>query len=1033
MINKHIISAAAILLFGGAFMANAQTEIAVSGTVTDSYGNPLPGVIVSANSKDLYITDKNGQYTAMAGSTDELTFSLVGYKQKTAKATATDAKIVLEDDGHGLAELVNLGYSKEYREVLSDAVATTSGDLLGKSLHTRLQQTLSGRLSGLTTIENTFEPTYEELSMYIRGLSTVHGGAAGVVIDGIFYASYPHDILYRISPEEVESISVLKDGASQAIYGVRGANGLLVINTKRGTPGKLKVGVNISETIEQPVDVMHQFDSYTYGMLRNQAAFNDGRGEYVYFSQETLDNLKSGSDRALYPNTDWADLLMRKASGLQRIAIDATGGSDRVQYFTTLNVIRQGSFWNADNERYQTDNEKYRVNFRSNIDVMVNKWIGLYMNLAGSVVKAHTPNGNTAYNAAIYEYMAFMPPTVYGPVTPQILDTDGETVLQEAGEVISTVNMGDSPYGLMNRSGYSKTTNTNIYGQGGLQFDLSFLTPGLWARAGVGYLSYITANQTTLQSYKRVYRDDDWNSLSFTQLGTTIDGTLGYGKGTALYGYMSYKGELGYQRDFGKHHVNANAYALYQSFIDQTGNYAATYDYRRMFTGAEVFYNYDKRYSLHLATGYSASDYFPTKTRWIWTPAVSAAWIASNESFIKENAPWLSLLKFRGSYAVTGNDNTGYGRYDYKDQVTSVQGGNISWFRYYTNESVYGNASLEPEKIKKANIGVDLGLGNQFTVSFDVFKERMDNGLNRSTALVPSYQGISLGSYPVLNMSQYENKGWELSVGYNKRFNADFGIHINGHLDYNQNKVIYVGESERTEDYAYRIRTEGYPYGQAWGYLVDWSNGNGLFNFQDEIDRHATYSFGTPRLGDIKFQDLNNDGVIDDKDQAPIAKGSLPRYSFGVDLGFTWKNFDFSVLLQGVGDYYRNFSYLYSYQSVRDGFFTESMNNAWTAEKWLNGETIDWPALSTASTTNTHTSDFFYRNASFLRIKNAEIAYRLPKRFSDSIGAGVTKIYLGGQNLFCFDKLPADMPVEGNNVTNLPVFRMYRIGVNVSF
>lgn len=175
MINKHIISAAAILLFGGAFMANAQTEIAVSGTVTDSYGNPLPGVIVSANSKDLYITDKNGQYTATAGSSDELTFSLVGYKQKTAKATATDAKIVLEDDGHGLAELVNLGYSKEYREVLSDAVATTSGDLLGKSLHTRLQQTLSGRLSGLTTIENTFEPTYEELSMYIRGLSTVHG------------------------------------------------------------------------------------------------------------------------------------------------------------------------------------------------------------------------------------------------------------------------------------------------------------------------------------------------------------------------------------------------------------------------------------------------------------------------------------------------------------------------------------------------------------------------------------------------------------------------------------------------------------------------------------------------------------------------------------------------------------------------------------------------------------------------------------------------------------------------------------------
>ncbi len=1030
--NKHITIAAALLLLGSAFVANAQTDIAVTGTVKDIYGNPLPGVIVSANGKDLYMTDKNGQYAATADKSDELLFTLVGFKPQTVKASS-NMDVVLEDDAHALAERINLGYSKVYREDLSDAVSTVSGDLLGKSLHTRLQQTLSGRLPGLTTIENTFEPTYEELSMYVRGLSTVHGGSAGVVIDGIYYESYAHDILYRISPEEVESITLLKDGASQAIFGLRGANGVLVINTRRGTPGKMKLNVNISNTVEQPVDVMHQFDSYDYAVLRNQAAFNDGRGEYVYFSQQTLDNLKSGEDREHYPNTNWADLLLRKATNLQRIALDASGGSERVQYFTTMNVIHQGSFWNTDQDKYKTDNEKVRLNFRSNVDVMVNSWIGLFMNLAGSVVRAHTPYANTSSDATVYEYMAFMPPTVYGPVTPTVLDADGETVLSEGGEVISTVNMGHSPYGLLNRSGYSNTMNTNIYGQGGLQFDLDFLTPGLWAKASVGYLSYITANLRADQSYKRVYRDDDWTKLNFTQLGTDIDGTLSRSKGTALYGYMSYKGEAGYTRDFGKHHVNGSAYALYQSFIDQTGNYAATYDYRRLYTGAEVLYNYDHRYALHLTTGYSASDYFPRSTRFLWTPGVSAAWIASNESFIKENAPWLSLFKVRASYAITGNDSTGYGRYDYKDQVTSVGGGNVGWLEYYTNESVYGNASLAPEKIKKVNVGIDLGLGNQFSVSFDAFKESMDNGLARSTALVPSYQGISLGSFPVLNMSQFENKGWELTAGYNKRFNADWAFHINGYLAYNQNKVIYVGESERGEDYAYRIRTEGYPYGQGWGYLVDYSNGNGLFNFQDEIDAHASYSFGTPRLGDIKFQDLNGDGTIDDKDQAPIGKGSLPRYTFGIDLGFSWKNFEVSALFQGVGDYYRNFSYLYGYNSNRDGFYTESMLNAWTADRWLAGETIDWPALSTAATTNTQGSDYFYRNASFLRLKTAEIAYRLPKRFSDAIGAASTKVYLGGQNLLCFDKLPADMPVEGNNVTSMPVFRMYRIGINLSF
>ena len=267
--NKHITIAAALLLLGSAFVANAQTDIAVTGTVKDIYGNPLPGVIVSANGKDLYMTDKNGQYAATADKSDELLFTLVGFKPQTVKASS-NMDVVLEDDAHALAERINLGYSKVYREDLSDAVSTVSGDLLGKSLHTRLQQTLSGRLPGLTTIENTFEPTYEELSMYVRGLSTVHGGSAGVVIDGIFYESYAHDILYRISPEEVESITLLKDGASQAIFGLRGANGVLVINTRRGTPGKMKLNVNISNTVEQPVDVMHQFDSYDYAVLRNQ-------------------------------------------------------------------------------------------------------------------------------------------------------------------------------------------------------------------------------------------------------------------------------------------------------------------------------------------------------------------------------------------------------------------------------------------------------------------------------------------------------------------------------------------------------------------------------------------------------------------------------------------------------------------------------------------------------------------------------------------------------------------------------------------
>ena len=1027
MMNKNIFSAAALLLLGASLQVNAQ-DISVAGTVKDVYGNPLPGVIVSANHKDLYITDKNGQYTAKVDKSSDLEFKLLGFKPTSVKASS-QLDVVLEDDAHSLAETVNIGLVKQGREVLSDAVSTASGEKLEKSLMSRLQGTFSGMFSGLTTMESTFEPAYETLNMYIRGYSTFHGGVASVVIDGVLYDSFAHDILYRISPEEIESVSILKDGASQAIYGVKGADGLIVINTKRGTPGKLKVGVNISETVQTPTTKIRSFDSYTFAGLRNQAAVNDGLGEYRFFSQEVLDGFKAGGSD-LYPNTDWYDMLVRDFSNQQRISLDATGGNETVRFYSNFNVARQGSFWNTDQSDYKSDNEKYRINFRSNVDIKVNKYISLWANLAGSIVKSHTPANDVSYNGTIYSMIISMPSYIYGPVTPTIYDSEGN-VIDEGGEVITTANINASPYGLLNRSGYSNETNTNIYGQAGLNVDLSFLTPGLWVGGSVGYLSYINSVMATTQNYARFIRDDDWSDLKFTQYGTTINDDLVYGKGTALYGYLSYKAEAGWQRDFGKHHLNAHAYATYQEFDNFAGG--ATYDFRRVYSGGELAYDFDKRYAVKLSTGYSGSDYFPRKTRFIWTPGVSAAWIASNESFVKENAPWLSLLKIRGSYAVTGNDATGFDRYAYKDQVTSTAGGKIPYLGYYTNESVYGNPNLEPEKIHKTNLGIDLGVANQFQVSFDVFKEKLNNGVTSSTTKVPLYQGIPLGAYPITNIGEFENKGWELSVSYRKRFNSDFGLFVAGHLDYSKNKVIYIGETAFDDTYAYKYHSEGYPLGQSWGYLTDYSNGNGLYNFQDEIEAGPKYSFGTPRLGDIKYKDLNGDGVIDEKDLAPIGNGSLPKYNFAFNVGFNIKNFEVNLLFQGLAGYKRNYSELFTFQSSYDGIFTESHKSAWTAEKWLNDEEIGFPALSTTATTNLQTNDYLLKDASFLRLKTAEIAYNMPKKVCDFLNASAFKVYLSGQNLFTIDGMKTkDTPVEGS-CSSFPVYRMYRLGINLTF
>lgn len=387
----------------------------------------------------------------------------------------------------------------------------------------------------------------------------------------------------------------------------------------------------------------------------------------------------------------------------------------------------------------------------------------------------------------------------------------------------------------------------------------------------------------------------------------------------------------------------------------------------------------------------------------------------------------------RASYAVTGNDATGFDRYAYSDQVTSTTGGVIPYLGYYTNETVYGNSNLEPEKIHKTNVGIDLGIANQFQVTFDVFKEKLNNGVASSTAKVPTYQGIPLGSYPITNIGEFENKGWELSVSYKS---------VSTPISDCPSPVILTTTRTRSSMSASRPTMRPTPTAIAQRATLSDSRGATLPTTATAavctISRMRStpvtkYSFGTPRLGDIKYQDLNGDGVIDEKDLAPIGNGSLPKYNFAFNVGFNVKNFEVNLLFQGLGDYKRNYSELISYQSAFDGVYTESHKSAWTAEKWLNDEEINFPALSTTTTTNSRTNDYLIKDASFLRLKTAEISYKMPKKVCDFLNASAFKVYVSGQNLFTIDGMKTnDTPVEGSCFT-FPVYRMYRLGINLTF
>lgn len=1007
-----------------------QAASKVSGTVTDANGQPLAGVVISSfDGMSLGTTDTDGSYSVEVNMLDPtLSFSLFGYKT-ALKSEKDAANVIMEIDAHLLDETIYLGHSTQSRETFAGSVSTTKGSVLEKSLYSRLQGTMMGRLSGLTTIEESGQPGSESVNMYVRGLSTMHGTTAGIVIDGIYYNNYSHDMLYRISPMDIESITVLKDGASQALYGIEGAQGVIVITTKRGVKGKPKIDIMVDEIMQQATTTPRFINSADYATMRNQAAENDGLGKNYYFSADQIAKFKAGDD-ANYPNNNWHEMFTRNISQMQRAGVSVSGGSDQVKYYTNVNFTHQGSFWNTDQKEYSTDNNLYKVNLRANVDVQLNKYLSGYLNMAGNIIRRHDPYSNSyTGNDAIYSALFYAPPTLYGPVTSEVLDSDGN-VLIPAGEVTVTEKTESSPYGMLNRSGYYNQTNTNIYSQFGLNLDMSFLTPGLSISGKVGYLSYITADMSTTQSYARYRRGDDWSKLSFVQQGTTENTELSYGKGTASYGYMSYSGSIDYARDFGLHHVKATMFGIYQGFTTN----AATYDYNRLTTGAEVQYDYDKRYSVKFDVGYSGSDQFARGHRYMFTPGVSVAYIMSNEEYIKDNASWLTLLKPRFTYAITGNDNLGLSRYAYDDKVSFSSGGTLGYMQYLTTESSFGNPNLEAEKVRKMNVGIDLGLLNQLTVSVDVFKDKTTNGVVSSTAMIPIYQGISLSSFPYTNIGEYENKGFDIEANYIKQLNKDWTINIGGFVSYNKNKIIYNGETSKGDDYAYPYRSEGFPYGQEFGYLVDYSNGNGMFNFQNEIESSGlTYEIGTPRVGDLIYQDLNGDGIINEKDQAPIGNGSLPRYYYGISGGFTFKNFELSFLLQGVGKYSRIMSGMGVYETSYEGVFGQQHLKAWTEERWNNDEEILYPALSTTTSTNHVTNDFFLYDCSYLRLRNLELAYKLPESVNKLINAKSLKIVLSGQNLFTIDNMKNDdFGPEGSYAT-YPTFRMYSIGVKAQF
>jgi len=1014
-----------------------QTSTSINGKVLDEYNTPIQGVSVfTLDGQSKALTDAKGEYTIIRNDENKfLTFSFIGYlKQKVEIDNKKQINVILLSDENNLDEVINLGYSSQRRGELSGAISSVSGKELSKSPVANLGMTFAGRLPGLFTHETSSETGRAGTSMYVRGTCANRLNEPIVIIDGIVSSYSSNQCLEYITPEEIESITLLKDASTEALYGIQGANGVLVITTKQGVPGELKVNVRFDESLQQMTTEPAFINSGEYATLRNEAAYNDGKGSNYYFSDDEINKYNSGENRTLYPNSNWKNIFMKDFAKMQRVGVDLSGGNDKIQYFTNVNCMHQGSQFKTDQSDYDTAPNFTWINFRSNLEAKINDCIGTYLHLSGNIKRERTP-GSSIFSQSLYSSLFEMPSTVYGPVTPTI--TDDETGATSGNEVITTSLVNNPTYGMLNRSGYTRHTVTNIYAQFGINFDLKFLTQGLKASGVIAYQTNSVNSLYTTQDYERyVYSGySDPNTLSFEKKGSNNNTTLAYGKTTGFYYHLTYQGKMDYKRNFGRHEVTGLAYAFYDDLSTSSNSSPYCLPYKRLSSGLEATYGYDSRYYLKLDAGYTGSGQYVGDSRFIWTPAISGAWVVSNESFMKDMKVF-DYLKLRASYGKTANDNDNQGRFIYLDNVTYSGGGPISDLRFYINEKQTANTSYAPEIVKKQNYGIDFGLFKGFSLSVDVFKEHIDNMIVNAAVSVPSYQGIPLSNYPVTNGGEYENKGYEVQASFTKKISKNLKVNLGGFMMYAKNKEIYSAEAQKSEDYAYRNRTEGYSYGQSFGYKVDYGvdSPNGFFNSQSDIDGSGlTYSFGTPRVGDLRYQDLNNDKIIDEKDQAPIGTGVMPRYYYGISGGLTYKSFDFSFLFQGVAKWSSIYSGIGVYETSIDGVYGSLHRNAWTQERYNSGEEITAPALSLTTSTSTCASDYYEYDRSYLRLKNLVIGYTLPTSVSEKFKAGKIRVYLSGQNLFTWDKMKSDDFGPEGSYSAIPVYRVYNAGLSIRF
>ena len=1037
----------------------------ITGVVQDQNGAPLIGVSVAVTGTTTgTATDFEGKFTLKVPAGAELNVTYFGFKPLKVKVgNRTSFTIVMEEDVQKLDDVVVVAYGTQKKESVTAAISTVTNKELRQSSSPNIANALAGRLAGLTSLQSGgAQPGFDDATMYLRGAATVNGTDPLILIDGV-----PRDNIRTLNVNEVETISVLKDASATAVYGVRGANGVILITTRRGQAGQTEMNVAFDQTWQAYTRQPTRVDAWEFMTMRNEADRNDGTNEeysgrtiarhlnplYGLDPNDPQYALKAARRYYMYPNHDWYRETFKKWSSQTNVNVNVTGGTEELKYFVNAGYLHQGGNFHSEPKSflgYDPQAKNDRFSFRSNIDYQVTKDLSLYVRVGSYVEKVNQPNVGALYGGdrawmvrdLFHSTLGLRPMTV-GPLTPG--EELGFNVVPYA--IIEPTETGRSPYEFINRRGYWNTVRSNLNSSVGGQWNLDFITKGLSLD---GMASFDAVSNTTLEGAisEMLFTatvNEDTDTIYFPCKRET-NGTMSLAKSGNTSWSVNLQASLNYNRTFGKHDVGAMLLAQRDLSEVAVASGEGAMPYNVISYAARFRYGFDNRYFAEINMGYNGSEQFAPSTRFGFFPAFSGGWVVTNEEFLKGNKV-LTNLKLRASYGKVGSDQLGGSRFLYLDNNTYTAGSGIVTGYGSVTEGRIGNANLHWEISKKQNYGIDVQLFSSWSMTFDYFIEKRSDIL-KGRGLNPQFAGII--SWPTMNLGVTDNRGFEIELNFNKQVTKDLFISAKGNFSYNKNKVIFWDEPMYTEDYVYRYRTTGFALNQQWGYKIDWSNGNGYFNTQEELDRYTegyvdengvehkgiSYAIGTaPKLGDFKYIDQNNDGVIDSKDQVPIGyTDQVPRVSYGFQVAANYKWFDLTVFFQGVSKYSDYYTGQGVNENVFQGTFYEWHKHAWTAERYAAGEKITYPRLSTGNTSSKVANDFFIMDRSFMRLKALELGYTLPEKALRAIGIKRMRVYVRGDNIFTWDRLRVDSTdPEATDQIGYPLVKTWNLGFNITF